>query len=137
LQKKADKSIDDYEFKILSFLYASTDESKIQALDLYAWKQRQSQVSAENYFVTQFNKGNFEQTLFIQALKDFKDSVILNNILLTVNESEEAKTDIYAAIVAAEFPNLEYELSSDKLRAFFLSLAKQINHQSYTDTLTQ
>lgn len=135
LAKKEQQSIDDYEFRILSFLYASTDAEKIKALDFYAWQHRNSQVSAENYFVNLYNEDKLDLTELKQALADFPNSVVLQNIRLRVNQSEATETEIYAAMVAAEFPNIKAEQSSRKLRAFFRSLAKKINHKSYTDTL--
>lgn len=67
-----------------------------------------------------------------RALQDFPDSTVLNVIHLKINKVEENETDIYAVMVAAEFRNLKNELSSHRLRAFFKSLAKKINHKSYT-----
>ncbi|MGJ8664037.1 MAG: tetratricopeptide repeat protein [Marinicella sp.] len=137
LKKKAANTINDYEFRILSFLYASTDEEKIKDLDLFAWKNRHSKISAENYLLTQYYKDKLDLKELKQALKDFPNSVNLNALHLNVNESEDLETDIYAAMVAAEYPNLKVEQSSKKLRAFYRSLAKKINHKSYTDTLNK
>jgi len=137
ISKKDSLSIDDYEFKILSFLYSMEDSAKLEVLDLYAWKNRDSQVGAESYFYTQFSKKQVSMQELQLALSDFPNSVSLNLMNLELNTEEERESDIYAAIVAAEFPNLEHELSSMKLRAFFRSLAKQIKHKSYTDTLDQ
>ena len=137
LNKKNNQTIDDSEFKILSFLYASTDEEKIKDLDYFAWKKRNSQVSAENYFVNLYSNDNLEVTELNQALDDFPNSVILNNLHLRMNQSEQAETDIYAAMVAAEYPNIKVVQTSEKLRAFYRSLAKKIKHKSYTETLKQ
>lgn len=137
IKKKIDGRIDDFEFKILSFLYSVEDLGDLEVLDLYAWKNRDSQVGAESYFYTQFSKKQVSIQELQLALSDFPNSVSLNFMNLELNTEEERESDIYAAIVAAEYPNLERELSSSKLRAFFRSLAKQIKHKSYTDTLDQ
>jgi len=135
--KKDLSNIDDYEFKVLSFLYSMEDLGKLEDLDLYAWKNRNSQVSAESYFFNQFDKDNVSMKELQLALRDFPDSVKLNMLNLHLNTHEDKQSDIYASIVAAEYPNLRNELSSSKLRAFFRSLAKQIKHSSYTDTINQ
>lgn len=137
INKKDLSKIDDYEFKILSFLYSIEDLGKLEDLDLYAWKNRNSQVGAESYFYTQFDKNKVSMQELQLSLRDFPNSVNLNALNLHLNTHEDKQSDIYASMVAAEFPNLKYELSSSKLRAFFRSLAKQIKHSSYTDTLNQ
>jgi hypothetical protein len=137
LKKKNNKTIDYYEFKILSFLYAVLDEKKLAALDYYAWENRNSKVGAESYFYNQLLKHDVDINALQQALQYFPNSSVLNVIHLKINKVKENETAIYAAMVAAEYPNLKNELSSHKLRAFFKSLAKKINHKSYTKNQLQ
>ena len=128
LAKLKTNQISEHEFKILSFLYWSENSDKLERHDLFGWKERDSQVSAESYIEARYKKKIDVKNDLKQALVDFPNSTHLNTLNVTINKGSN-ETQHFAALVAAQFPNLKYESNIRSLYEYFFSLEKMINHK--------
>ena len=107
---------------ILAFIYSETDKEKLKEIDLLGWKNYQLPNYALSYLLAENDEDEFE-SLLSEAAYDFPYEPQIALMRLQTNKDPSKETELMANMVIGEY------------KAYMYSLAKQINHTVYQDSL--
>jgi len=128
-ESKRTKNLD-----ILAYIYSETDQAKLKEIDLLGWKK----YGVSNYALSLFmSETDAKKKLNIldQIALDFPYEPQIAEAKFAFNKNKSIETDLMANMVVGEFLNVKNVYNSYKLKDYIYSLAKQINHKVYSDTL--
>lgn len=128
-EKEHTKNLD-----ILAFIYSETDKEKLKEIDLLGWKKYQLYNYALSLLLAEQDEGKFD-SLLAEMANDFPYEPDIALLRFQKNKKPERETELMANMVIAEYKNVQKRFNSYQLKDFMYSLAKQINHKVYQDSL--